>query len=389
VSGLLAGDPLVGLWLGRLLAAMTGAIALSVSFLLLHHAISLRRERQMRRRIAAAAERLAPYLAGRAGAPAAVASAVRAWGRPAVSTVLRRARRILSGNSERAVSELLEQIGETRRLVRGARLGGALRRGRALRRLAGCGGHRARLELLRAAADRRPEIRRLAREGLLELRDAFTVRAALAAFLGEPAQPAAWSRSFFLRLAVYAPDELRYLVGERSLAPDLEKLALEALAETGDPAAAPMALASVRSPAAELRAAGVRLLGAIGDRRWTLLLCGLLDDPVWFVRATAARALGSMGRAPGALEALGAGLNDSHWWVRANAARSLARLGPAGMDRLAQAATDGFGLAPQAAMPELLRLADSSPAPPRDDLATPDPAPAPDDVSTRKLAVAS
>jgi len=373
----LAGDPLAGLWLGRLLVAMTGAIVVSVTFLLLHHAGSLRREAGRSRRIKAAAEELAPFLAGHSGASAAVAAAVRSWGRFAVSTVLRRARRSLAGEAERSISALLEETGETRRLARAARRGGALHRGRALRRLAGCGGSRARRELLRATDDRRPDIRRIAREGLLELRDPFSVRAAMAAFLGEPALPASWSRAFFLRLAVYAPGELRRLTAGRGLPPSLEKLALEALAETADAAAAPLALAGIRSPAAEMRAAGVRLLGAIGDRRWTPLLTALLDDPEWFVRAAAARALGGMGRDLGTLEALGTGLTDSHWWVRTNAARSLAQLGPLGMHRLARAASAGHGCARQAAMPELLRLADAPTAP------------APDDAATRDLAVAS
>jgi HEAT repeat protein len=389
VSDFLAGDPLVGLWLGRLLLILAATIVVSVTFLLLHHAGGLRREAGRRRRIEAAAEELAPYLAGGSGAAAAVAAAVRSWGRFAVSTVLRRARRSLSGESERAVSALLEEMGETRRLARTARRGGALRRARALRRLASCGGERARRELLRATADRQPVVRRVAREGLLELRDLFSVRAAMAAFVGESGQPRSWSRAFFLRLAVYAPAELRHLTGARGLTPALEKLALEALAETGDAAAAPLALVGIRSPEAEMRAAGVRLLGAIGDRQWTPLLTGLLHDPEWFVRAAAARALGGMGCNHENLEALGASLTDSHWWVRANAARSLAQLGPLGMHRLARAATTGHGFAREAAMPELLRLADAPPAPPHDDAATRDLSPAVDDGATRDLAVAS
>ena len=372
MSGLLAGDPLAGLWLGRLLVAMSAAIAVSITFLLVHHTASLRRETRRRRQLEEAAEELAPYLAGRAGASTAVAAAVSVWGRQAVSTVLRRARRSLAGESDRRISALLEEIGEPRRLARTARRGGALRRGRALRRLAGCGGPRARRELLRATADRRPDIRRIAREGLLELRDSFSVRAGMAAFLDEPSPPPPWSRAFFLRLAVYAPGELRRLVAGRGLESSLEKLALEALAETGDAAAAPLALAGIRSPAGELRAAGVRLLGATGDGRWSLLLTGLLEDPEWFVRAAAARALGGLGRDRGALEALGAGLTDSHWWVRANAARSLARLGPSGMHRLARAAAAGHGFARQVAMPELLRLAERPTAPAGQGAATPD-----------------
>lgn len=388
MSGVLGGDPLVGIWLGRLLLVMAAAIFASVTFLLLHHAVSLRREAKRRRRIEAVAEELAPYLAGRTGAAAAVAGAVRTQGRRAVSTVLRRARRSLAGDSERAVSDLLEGMGETRRLARAARWGGAPRRGRALRRLASCGGTQARRELLRATADRRPDIRRIAREGLLELRDPFSVRAAIAAHMGEPKLPRSWSRALFLRLAVYAPDELRRLIAGGELVPGLAKLALEALAETGDAAAAELALAGTRAPAAELRAAAVRLLGAIGDARWSPAVADLLEDSQWFVRAAAARALGDLECDGGTLERLGSALIDSHWWVRANAARSLARLGPSGMHHLARAASAGHGFARQAAMPELLRLAGAPAAPPRDDAATRDLAPAVDDGATRKLAVA-
>lgn len=372
MSGLLANDPVALLWLGRLLAALGGTILLGVAFLLLHHATSLRRESVRQRRIEAAAERLAPYLVGQAGASAAVAQAARQWGRPAVATVLGRARRSLAGPTERAISGLLEELGEQRRLASAARRGGALRRGRALRLLAGCGGQRARLELRRAAGDRRPHLRRVAREGLLELRDPASVRAALEAFLAEDCQPAAWSRAFFLRLAVFAADELRRLVAARSLSPELEKLGLEALAETGDAAAAPLALAAIRSPAAEMRAAGVRLLGAIGERRWAPLLATLLQDPEWFVRAAAARALGAVTPDPRTIEALGAALGDFHWWVRANAARSLAQLGAVGMQRLARAVSASHHGARRAAMPELLRLADGPAGPPGDPPARPD-----------------
>ena len=125
MSGLLSGDPQVGLWLGRLLLGMAATIAVSVAFLLLHHAASLRREAGRRRRIQAVAEALAPFLAGRSGAREAVATARRRWGRHAVSTVLRRARRSLAGEAERAISELLRRIGEPRRLAWAARRGGA------------------------------------------------------------------------------------------------------------------------------------------------------------------------------------------------------------------------------------------------------------------------
>ncbi len=94
MSGLLAGDPAVGLFLGRLLLAMGGTIAVRIAFLLLHHAASVRREATRRRRIEAVAEEVAPYLAGRDQATEAVTDAVRRWGRRAVSTVLRRARRL-------------------------------------------------------------------------------------------------------------------------------------------------------------------------------------------------------------------------------------------------------------------------------------------------------
>ncbi len=335
---------------------LAGTLAASVGFLLLHHAVSLYRERRFLERLQQAACFLAPYLSGAGDAAAAVERARRSWGRRAVATVLRRARRPLAGPREQAISKLLEEMGECRRLARSARHGGALRRGRALRLLAACGGTVARRELLRASADQRPQIRRIARDGLVELRDPFAIRAAVAAFLGEPDLNTSWSRSFFLHLAAYAPGELRRLAATRELGLELQKLALEALAETGDAAALPLALEGLRSPAGELRAAAVRLLGAVGDDRWTALLAGRLADRVWFVRAAAARALGGVARSFSAYEALSRRLTDSHWWVRSNAARSLAQLGPPGVHRLARAAAGLDGFARRAALPELLRL---------------------------------
>lgn len=356
MSRLLTGDPLIAVWTLWCLAVLGGLVAACAILLLARHTLGLRHERRFRRRVCQAGRLLAPALAGATPAAPLLLAARRRFGLAVVVTVLRRARRMLAGEAELRISQLIEQTGEPERLVRAARRGGVLRRARALERLGECGGETARRELLRALASRQALLRRRAREALAELREPFAVRAAVAAFLAEPGTSSSAVRSFFLRLAAWAPGELRRLAADGRLDTRDLKLALEALAETADAAAAPLAIEAVRSPASELRAAAVRLLAAVADPRWARLLTRRLDDRAWFVRAAAARGLGGLALEPHAHEALGRRLADGHWWVRANAAGSLARQGACGIRQLTSAVRSGNRFARQAALPVLLRL---------------------------------
>ena len=64
----------------------------------------------------------------------------------------------------------------------------------------------------------------------------------------------------------------------------------------------------------------------IADRASAVLVEPLLDDPIWYVRAHAAEALGRIAD-PNAVPKLGAALRDQSWWVRKNALDALVRIG--------------------------------------------------------------
>jgi hypothetical protein len=76
-----------------------------------------------------------------------------------------------------------------------------------------------------------------------------------------------------------------------------------------------------------VRKAAVESLGVVGGPLAAETALRLLDDPVWFVRAHAARALGDMERADLAPRVL-ALLADAQWWVRTAAKDALQAMGP-------------------------------------------------------------
>jgi HEAT repeat protein len=78
---------------------------------------------------------------------------------------------------------------------------------------------------------------------------------------------------------------------------------------------------------AGVRKAAVASLGRIGDELAANAAFRLLQDPVPFVRAHAARALGDLERADHAA-AVAVLLGDADWWVRAAAKQALEAMGP-------------------------------------------------------------
>ncbi|MGE5807860.1 MAG: HEAT repeat domain-containing protein, partial [Nitrospirota bacterium] len=71
--------------------------------------------------------------------------------------------------------------------------------------------------------------------------------------------------------------------------------------------------------------------GASADMFHAELLLPLLEDPVWFVRLQASRALENL-MSERAVDSLGALLLDPNWQVRNAAARALAHIGDASID---------------------------------------------------------
>jgi HEAT repeat protein len=94
------------------------------------------------------------------------------------------------------------------------------------------------------------------------------------------------------------------------------------------------ALANLRASDAEVRAKAIKVFGrysASADTLHAELLLPLLEDPVWFVRLQASRALENL-RCERAVNNLGALLLDPNWQVRNAAARALANIGDASID---------------------------------------------------------
>jgi hypothetical protein len=119
------------------------------------------------------------------------------------------------------------------------------------------------------------------------------------------------------------PDLVRY--GDLYVDPVSRASALEVLGVLGAPEALPFAFRNLGDGDSEVRAKALKLIGAAGgglppgekDR-----VAALLDDPVWFVRLQAAKALGTL-RHGKAEPALAKRLMDGNWQVRNAAATAI------------------------------------------------------------------
>ncbi|MBW6503818.1 HEAT repeat domain-containing protein [bacterium] len=119
------------------------------------------------------------------------------------------------------------------------------------------------------------------------------------------------------------PDLVRY--GDQYVDPVSRASALEVLGVLGAPEALPFAFRNLGDGDSEVRAKALKLIGAAGgglppgekDR-----VAALLDDPVWFVRLQAAKALGTL-RHGKAEAALAKRLMDGNWKVRNAAATAI------------------------------------------------------------------
>lgn len=321
-------DPIALVTVGVL--ALTVLAILSCVMLVLHHAVSELRQRRRERRTQDAMLLLAPAIVMATELPEAAGSAVRRFGRDAVSEVLRRARGEMAGEPAAALTAALESIGEVKRLARRTRSRSAARRRTAVRQLAECGGDDARDALAGVLDDRDWEVRRAARDGLLADGRDEPIRLALDSYLREPTKSHGWRRSFYARFATVAPAHLCALLEGRALDGEEEKHAIDALGHARATLAAAEVRSRLRSKDPELRASAARFAGKVDDADGVDDLTDLLRDPEWFVRAAAARALENLPKTNAALVALSDCLQDGTWWVRANAARTLARTGERG-----------------------------------------------------------
>lgn len=320
------------------LVALITALCLG---LVVHHAFSSRRRNHRGRLVRQAV----PYLAAHVGTGEPLGAAVREarcrYGDWATAVVLREARRELNGQRAAELSAALLDMGEVRRLRRLAHSRSEWKRAQAIRELGQCGGDEARAELIEAAQDSAPEVRRAARDGLLSDGRPESVQAAMRSFLRDAPTRLTWRRSFYAHLASTAARELRGLLATGALAGDEEKLGLEALGDARDPEAVPLARQRLSARDPEIRATAARVVGKLEDASVGPDLVPLLRDSEWFVRAAAARAFETLRADRAAMSALSENLADENWWVRSNATRALASQGEPGADVLL-AAADGL-----------------------------------------------
>jgi HEAT repeat protein len=358
-------------WLDPLVIVAAGVLGLTAIVLALsvvviaHHMVTDRERKRNRERFESASMLLAPRLvANDALLDEAVADARRSCGDRAAALVLRKARFDLRGPVIGRITSLLTEMGEVARLRKEMRSRREWKRAVAVRGLGECGGEEARASLLDAAEDEAPDVRRAAREGLLNDGSTEAVQAAIRSFLTDLPRRAGWRRSFYARLASVSAEQLTQLIDSGGLSPAEEKLAIEALGDAGHPAALALAMARIHSPDAEARATAVRVFGKAGRRGDVPIILSALRDPEWFVRAAAARSIESILNLPrevrGDDEWIGAvcsrledALRDPSWWVRANAARALARSGPLGVDTLMESVSSPDRYARDAAVAAL------------------------------------
>ena len=340
-------DPLA-IIAGGVLALFAIVVLLSI-IVVTHHMITDGRRRRNRERFESASVTLAPQLVTPASdLERAVHDARRHNGDRAVALVLRKARHDLKGDISDRIANILNENGEVKKLLKEARARREWRRAAAVRGLGECGGAAARKALIDAANEDSGEVRRAARDGLLNDGTPEAVHAAIQSFLTDLPRRASWRRTFYARLAFVASDQLTTLVRSGELKPAEEKLAIEALGDAGRRSALSLAVERLISPDAEMRATAVRVIGKVGHETEMILLIEALNDIEWYVRAAAARALEWMltlngavthaGARQNAIEKLVYRLTDSSWWVRANAARALARAGGTGVTLLLRSA---------------------------------------------------
>jgi hypothetical protein len=134
----------------------------------------------------------------------------------------------------------------------------------------------------------------------------------------------------------FSADAVPILVeyAERSDDPKVKASLLKALSRLpAVPMSFSFAEANLTASDAEVRAGAIRAFGrrdVYGNTFHPELLLPLLEDPVWFVRLQAARALEQL-RYERAVIRLGSLLSDPNWQVRNAAARALANIGDASL----------------------------------------------------------
>lgn len=323
---------------------------------LIHHIGSDRNRRRNRERFEGATLLLAPHLVSNdPHLRERVEEARRRFGDRAVGLVLRRARYDIRGSASESISNILVGMGAVKELEKQASSRRDWVRAVAIRGLGECGGPEARATMIEASRDEAGEVRRAAREGLLADGSPIAIKVAIDSFLEDLPRRAGWRRSFYAKLSTVSSTDLIELIRSKRLPVGEEKLALEALSDSGAKNALPLAVEKLSSEEAELRSTAAKALGKLGNLSHLPMLLACVDDKEWFVRAAASRgielmSIGGALRTANPLDLqevcrrLGARLTDTSWWVRSNAARALSHQGEFGASVLLDTAegTDAY-----------------------------------------------
>ena len=239
---------------------------------------------------------------------------------------------ILDPEGRRDVTRLIEKKGYVDSFIRMSGSRFKWRRARAIKALGRLVPPRATPVLVRAVYDRDPDIRHFAAAAVSRIRTPEAERA-LMEMLGRGTEYLSY------RIAAMFAEEgvadRQALLGKLWGGNTSERRwAAEVVAGLKDYDAVPALLVLLDDEDADARASAAKALGALGRERDAGRIGALLEsDSVWFVRAQAARALGEI-LSPDSVALLCAGLRDESWWVRRRCLESLVAFGEEAMPAL-------------------------------------------------------
>jgi HEAT repeat protein len=232
---------------------------------------------------------------------------------------------MLDPEGRRDVTRLIEKKGYVDSFIRMSGSRFKWKRARAIKVLGQLVPPRATPVLIRATDDRDLDIRHFAASAVSRIRTPEAERA-LMEMLGKGTEYLSYQIA-----AMFAEEgvaDRQSLMGKlRSPQASERRWAAEVLTGLKDYDAVPALLALLDDDNPDARAAGAKALGALARERDAGRIGALLEsDPVWFVRAQAAGALGQICSTE-SVALLCAGLRDESWWVRRRCIESLVAIG--------------------------------------------------------------
>jgi len=210
----------------------------------------------------------------------------------ALATVLGRYSRLLDGDSKDAIVSFFERRGLVDRQLRDLRSRRVWRRARAAFLLGDIGSLAAVPDLIAALEDEDGEVRAAAARSLGRLHAQSAV-GPLVDSVASGRLPSSIGGAALLGVGSRAVDEIAAMARTRDVA--VRRLAVELVAQIGEPRHAPLLLHALADPVPDVRAKACRAAGRIGSSTVIDRVVGMLEDSSGSVRAAAAAALGAAG----------------------------------------------------------------------------------------------